>query len=73
MENQNNNVIGLGEWLMAIIITVIPILNIIMLFYWSFSKSTNPTKANWAKANLVVYAIIIILTIIAGIATPAAM
>jgi len=73
MENQNNNVIGLGEWLMAIIITVIPILNIIMLFYWSFSKSTNPTKANWAKANLVVYAVIIILTIIAGIASPGGM
>jgi len=70
MENQNNSVIGLGEWIMAIIITVIPILNLIMLFYWSFSKSTNPTKANWAKANLVVYAVVILLTIIAGIASP---
>lgn len=45
--------VTLGEWLVTMLITVIPIVNIIMLFVWGFGSNTNPSKANWAKATLI--------------------
>ena len=51
--------ITLGEWMVTILITIIPIVNIVMLFVWGFSASTHPSKANWAKATLIWIAIII--------------
>ena len=50
----------------ALILTMIPIVNIIMLFVWAFSNGTNPTKANWAKAALILILVWIILGIIFG-------
>ena len=34
-------------------------LNIIMVFVWTFSKTTNLNKSNYAKANLIIIAIVI--------------
>mgnify|MGYP007008548149 CR=1 FL=1 len=45
--------ISIGNWIISLILTMIPIVNIIMLFVWAFSNGTNPTKANWAKAALI--------------------
>jgi hypothetical protein len=56
--------ISVGDWLITFIISAIPLVGIIMLFVWSFSNGTNPTKANWAKASLILIAIVILLSII---------
>ena len=37
--------ISIGNWIISLILTMIPIVNIIMLFVWAFSNGTNPTKA----------------------------
>ncbi len=58
--------VSLGNWILTLIITFIPIVNIIMLFVWGFSHGTPPTKANWAKAALILMAIWIILGLIFG-------
>jgi len=55
---------SIGNWLLSLIALMIPILNIIMLFIWGFSRSANPTKSNWAKATLILLAIWIILGIL---------
>lgn len=57
---------GIGNWIITLIVTMIPIVNIIMLFVWGFSRSTNPTKANWAKAALIMIAIWIVLGLLFG-------
>lgn len=41
-----------------------PIAYIVILFIWAFSNNTNPNKKNWARANLVVTVVVIILSII---------
>lgn len=46
-------VVSTQEWIITILITTIPIINLIMLLIWAFSKEENPNKANWAKANLI--------------------
>lgn len=56
--------ISVGDWLITLIISSIPLVGIIMLFVWSFSNDTNPTKANWAKATLILIAIVLLLSII---------
>jgi hypothetical protein len=70
MENQTTQYkpVTLGEWMLTLLLTAIPIVNIIMLFVWGFSKSTQPSKANWAKASLIWLAIIIVIYILIFIA-----
>ena len=58
--------ISIGNWIISLILTMIPIVNIIMLFVWAFCNGTNPTKANWAKAALILILVWIILGIIFG-------
>lgn len=45
--------ITLFEWLVTLVISVIPGFNVIMLLFWSFAKGVNPNKANFAKAALI--------------------
>jgi hypothetical protein len=56
--------ISLGEWMITLLLTYIPIVNIVMLFVWAFGSTTNPSKANWAKASLLWLLIGIVLAII---------
>jgi len=56
--NSNDNktkVISTGDWLITKFLMQIPILNLILLLFWSFQKDQNYNKANWAKATLIVY------------------
>ncbi len=62
MRNTNDApIISLGEWIITLLITAIPLVGFIMLFVWGFSSGTNPTKANFAKASLIFVAIGIVL------------
>lgn len=61
---QNAPVIGLGDWVVTLIIMIIPLVNLIMLFVWAFGDGTNPSKANWAKASLILILISIVLSVI---------
>ena len=54
--------ISVGEWVITIIIIAIPIVGFIMLFVWGFGSNTQPSKANWAKATLIMIGISIILS-----------
>ena len=68
MENQptmsNNSVQSTTDWLITLIITAIPLVGFIMLFVWAFGSDTNENKANWAKATLIIYAIVFALSLI---------
>lgn len=54
---ENSPVIGVGEWIVTLLIMAIPLVNVVMLFVWGFGHATNPSKANWAKAALIWMAI----------------
>ena len=55
---QNSQPVSIGDWLVTYLILVIPIAGFIMLFVWAFSSDTKPSKANWAKANLILMGIV---------------
>jgi hypothetical protein len=54
MENEMKEYhpISVGNWVITLIVTWIPLVNIVMLLVWAFSKNTHPSKSNFAKANL---------------------
>ncbi|MGM0648807.1 MAG: hypothetical protein ACQESZ_10545 [Bacteroidota bacterium] len=66
-QNGENNPVSLGEWVITMIISAIPLVNLIMLFVWGFGDSTKTSKANWAKATLIFIAIGIVLWIIIAV------
>jgi phosphoglycerol transferase MdoB-like AlkP superfamily enzyme len=79
-DNGNNNfyrdttkdVMSLGSWIGSILLTFIPCVGIILLFVWSFSGGTNENKKNWARAQLIVTAILYVLAIIVYVVAGAA-
>lgn len=56
--------VGLGSWMLILLIMLIPLVNIIMLFVWAFGENTNPSKLNWARATLLWLLLLILLYII---------
>jgi len=56
--------VSVGEWMITILITALPLIGLIMLFVWAFGDGSNPSKKNWATATLIWYAIAIVLFII---------
>lgn len=67
MEMQTDNTVSVGNWMLTLFLTFIPIVNIIMLIVWAVSASTPPSKSNWAKAMLLWMLIFIILGVGASI------
>ncbi|PZX60195.1 hypothetical protein LV84_00465 [Algoriphagus ratkowskyi] len=55
---------SLGEWIIAVLIKRIPLIGLIMLIIWATDKNTDPEKATWAKAELIVKLIIFAAVII---------
>lgn len=60
---QNVPVVSVSEWLVSLLLMIIPLVNIVLLFVWAFGD-TNPNRSNWAKASLILMAITIVLYII---------
>ena len=47
-------IISLKDWSITLVIMMVPLVNIVMPFVWAFSGNTNPNKANFFKAWLLV-------------------
>ena len=59
---QNEAPVSVGDWVVTILVTSLPIIGIIMLFVWGFGSGTPVSKANYAKAALIWLAILIVLS-----------
>ncbi|MGO4540169.1 hypothetical protein AB4Z33_15705 [Paenibacillus sp. 2TAB19] len=57
---QVSPVISVKDWMLQMLILIIPIVNIIMMFVWAFGEG-NPTKQNYYKAALLWALIVTIL------------
>lgn len=69
--------VSVGDWLITLFLTSIPIVGFIMLIVWAFGGGGKSSKANWAKAMLIftiamfvlvfgLYALIILAVIATG-------
>ena len=55
---------SIGDWIITSIIFAIPIVGFVMLFVWGFGSNTQPSKANWAKASLIMIGISIVIALL---------
>lgn len=61
---------SVGQWLITMLVMLIPCVNIVMIFVWAFG-SGNRSRANYFKATLIWAAICIALSVILSIAMAA--
>lgn len=64
---QTERPVKVTEWMLTMIISGIPIINIIMLFVWAFGSRVPTSKRNWARAILIFGAITVTLYVVAFI------
>ncbi|MEG0507751.1 MAG: zinc ribbon domain-containing protein [Eubacterium sp.] len=55
-------VLSLGDWLVTLLLVCIPVVNLVMLIYWSAGNDIDPNKKNYARAQLIIMAIGIVLS-----------
>ncbi|PUA36684.1 hypothetical protein C8Z91_25250 [Paenibacillus elgii] len=61
---QSAPILTVKDWLVTMLILIIPVVNLIMLFVWAFGGGANPSKANYAKAALIWMVIAFVLYLI---------
>ena len=61
IKNQQAEVVSVQEWVIALVVMFIPIFNVVMMLVWAFGSNTNPSKANFFKAQLLVTAVLVVL------------
>lgn len=61
VEENVEPIMSVKDWVITMLILMIPLVNIIMLFVWAFGDGTVKTKSNYAKAQLIIFLIAIVL------------
>lgn len=56
----SKEIVSLGDWVLTLLLTGIPGLNVIMLIYWSLNKNIKISKQNFARASLLLIFLVII-------------
>ncbi len=60
----DNEHVTLGEWIVTMLLMIVPFVNIVLLFIWAFGSNTKISKSNWAKATLIMMAVGFVLGIV---------
>lgn len=66
-DNPNQKPMSVKDWLITLLIMAIPIVGFVMLFVYAFSSDGNENRRNWAKAQLIVMAIVLAIVMLAFI------
>jgi len=63
-QNELEEPMTMGEWMITLLIMMIPCANIIMMFVWAFSSTEKKSKSNYFKAALIFTGISMVLVIV---------
>ena len=53
--------VKMSEWLISLLLMMVPCVNIIMMFVWAFSKTEKKSKSNFFKAQLIMTGVVFAL------------
>ena len=65
--HQQAPIVSIKEWLITNLIMMIPLVNIVMMPVWAFGSNTNPNKANYFKATLILFAIVMAIYLVLAV------
>ena len=65
--HQKAPIVSVKEWLITNLIMMIPLVNIVMMLVWAFGSNTNPNKANYFKAGLILFAIVMVIYLVLAV------
>ena len=65
--HQQAPIVSVKEWLITNLILMIPLVNIVMMLVWAFGSNTNPNKANYFKAALILFAIVMVIYLVLAV------
>ena len=65
--HQQAPIVSIKEWLITNLIMMIPLVNIVMMLVWAFGSNTNPNKANYFKATLILFAIVMAIYLVLAV------
>lgn len=65
--HQQVPIVSVKEWLITNLIMMIPLVNIVMMLVWAFGSNTNPNKANYFKAALILFAIVMVIYLVLAV------
>ena len=63
---------SMGEWMISLLVMMIPCVNIVMMFVWAFSSTEKKSKSNYFKASLIFTGIMMVFMFIMTIKMGAA-
>ncbi len=66
----DNSVMSVRQWLSVMSVMIIPVVNVVMIFWWAFAEKelTNSNKVNWARASVILLtAIVIAVSLLGGL------
>lgn len=66
MQTDLEEPVTMGEWLITILIMMVPCVNIVMMFVWAFGSGSKKSKSNYFRATLIFAAIYLVLVLIFG-------
>lgn len=66
MQTDLEEPVTIGEWVITMLIMMVPCVNIIMMFVWAFGSGTKKSKSNYFKVVLIFAAISLVLSLVLG-------
>ena len=65
----DNLVMSVRQWLAVMSVMIIPVVNVVMIFWWAFAEKelTNSNKVNWARASVILLtAFVVVIALVGG-------
>ncbi|MCR5282965.1 MAG: hypothetical protein K6E18_06300 [Lachnospiraceae bacterium] len=56
--------VSMGEWLVSMLLMMIPCVNLVLVFVWAFSKTEKKSKSNFFKAQLIIMGVILAIYVL---------
>lgn len=72
-KQEDTSVMSMGDWLITVLLLLIPCVGIIVYFVWAFGKNGNVNRRNFCRAYLIYWAITTVIALVLGVIFGAAM
>ena len=59
--DEHTRPLSMGEWVVVLLVPMIPCVGIILYFVWAFSSKTNVNRRNFCRANIVIFAVLAVI------------